>query len=146
MLRDLMREGFLICVRRGDTVADAVAAMTTNDVGIVSIIDGAGLAGVLSERDVVQRVVARGLDPRSTTVDSVMTSDVVTAEDTMDFKVAMEIMAKRKIRHLPVVRGDRLVSMLSIRDLMWAEREELEIECRELHAYIHAVSPDALAR
>jgi CBS domain-containing protein len=145
-LREIMREGFLHTVRASASVYDAAAMMARENVGIVAVMDDEALVGVLSERDVVQRVVARGLDPRSVPVNRVMTSDVIVATDAEDYQAAMQMMDARNIRHLPVVRGRRVVSMLSIRDLMRAEMSRLESDCREMHAYLHSVPPEGPPR
>ncbi|MGH7399005.1 MAG: CBS domain-containing protein, partial [Candidatus Rokuibacteriota bacterium] len=67
-LRDVMRPGFLYVVQRGAPVRQAAQVMTANNVGIVLVLDGERLVGVFSERDVVRRVVDRGLDPDRTPV------------------------------------------------------------------------------
>jgi len=74
-LRDIMRYGFLFTVKRQSTVAEAAHLMAKNNVGIVSVLDGDKLIGVFSERDVVQRVISRGLDPARTSVEDAMTTD-----------------------------------------------------------------------
>ena len=79
-LRGIMREGFLFTVQRNTTVATAVRTMAANNVGIVAVVDADRLCGVFSERDVVQRVVDRGLDPARTRVADVMTSSLVVAD------------------------------------------------------------------
>ena len=78
-LRDIMRPGFLVTVQRSATVTDAVHAMAAHNVGIVAVLEGDKLAGVFSERDLVRRVVDRGLDPRQTPVSDVMTVDIIVA-------------------------------------------------------------------
>src|SRR4030095_16807720 len=79
-LREIMRPGFIFSVQRDSSVADAARTMTTNNVGIVVVFAADRLVGVLSERDIVRRVVDRGLDPAATPVAEVMTTDLVVAE------------------------------------------------------------------
>jgi CBS domain-containing protein len=146
MLREIMREGFLHVVQSSASVAEAVETMARNNVGIVAVLDGQRLCGVFSERDLLQRVVAWEKDPDRLTVDQVMTRDVVTAEETEDYRSAMRLMDERNIRHLPVTRGDQLVSMLSIRDLMRAEMSRLEYEYRQIHEYVYTVPPEGPPR
>jgi CBS domain-containing protein len=117
-LRTIMREGFLFAVRTDATVADATRTMSEKNVGIVVVLSGNRLVGVFSERDAVRRVLAKGLDPTSTPIDQVMTSDVVVADEGDDSHAAMRRMDAAHIRHLPVCRGTQVVSMLSIRDLL----------------------------
>ena len=136
-LRDIMRHGFLFTLQRGATVAEACHMMATNNVGIVAVLDGDRLAGVLSERDVVQKVIDRGLDPARTPVADVMTSRLVVADADEDYQSAMSKMDQANIRHLPVVSGERLLSMLSIRDLMRVAIEDRGREIEDLKAYLY---------
>jgi CBS domain-containing protein len=117
-LREIMREGFLFAVRADATVSEAVRTMAENNVGIVAVLRLDRLAGVFSERDVVRRVIDKGLNPAVTPVEEVMTRELVVASEDEDYRVAMRMMDAANIRHLPVMRRDQLVSMLSIRDLL----------------------------
>jgi CBS domain-containing protein len=140
-LRDIMRYGFLFTVERQATVAEAVRIMTKNNVGIVSVLDGDKLVGVFSERDVVRRVVDRGLDPARTRVDQVMTADLVVADADEDYQSAIHKLDQANIRHLPVVSEGQLVSMLSIRDLLRVNMEDKDAEIHHLHEYLFQVPP-----
>ena len=140
-LRDIMRYGFLFTVGRHAAVAEAVRIMTKNNVGIVSVLDGDQLVGVFSERDVVRRVVDRGLDPLRTPVDQVMTADLVVADADEDYQSAIHKMDQANIRHLPVVSEGQLISMLSIRDLLRVNMEDKDAEIHHLHAYLFQVPP-----
>jgi CBS domain-containing protein len=138
-LREVMRPGFVHSVQREATVSAAVRVMTANNVGIVAVLDGDRLAGVFSERDVVRRVVARGLDPSTTPVEDVMTSQLVVADAGDDYQSAMRTMDAANIRHLPVVADGRLLSMLSVRDLMRVDLETKGQEIRYLTEYLYQV-------
>src|SRR2546429_8424138 len=116
-LRDIMRHGFLCTVQRGATVAEAARTMAANNVGIVAVLEGDRLVGVFSERDIVQKVVDRGLDPARTPVAEVMTVRLVVADADEDYQAAVRKMDQANIRHLPVVSGERVVSMPSVPDL-----------------------------
>ena len=140
-LRDIMRQGFLFTIQRGATVAEAVRTMAANNVGIVAVLDGDRLVGVFSERDVVRKVVARGLDPARTPVADVMTARLVVADADEDYQSAMSKMDQANIRHLPVVSGERLLSMLSIRDLMRVAIEDRGAEIEYLKEYLYQVPP-----
>ena len=101
------------------TVADAAAMMSERNIGCILVVDGEGrLAGILSERDVLNRVVAKGMDPNSTRVAQVMTSDLACCRPGTGMDDARAIMAERKIRHLPVVDAERAVGMISSRDVL----------------------------
>ena len=140
-LRDIMRPEFLVAVPCSATVADAVRSMAEHNVGIVAVLDGDKLAGVFSERDVVRRVVDRGLDPARTAVAEVYTHDIVVADADEDYQSAMRKMDQANIRHLPVVSGGRLLAMLSIRDLMRVELGDKGEEIRYLQEYLYQVPP-----
>ncbi len=144
-LRDIMRPGFLFMLQRDALVTEAVRMMATHNVGIVIVLDGDRLVGVVSERDVVRRVVDRGLDPARTPVADIMTSDIVVADPDEDYQSAMRKMDQANIRHLPVVSGGRLLSMLSIRDLMRVDIQAKGEEIRYLHQYLYQVPPDTAA-
>ena len=140
-LRDIMRHGFLFTVQRGATVAEAARTMAANNVGIVAGLEGDRLVGVFSERDIVQKVVDRGLDPARTPVAEVMTVRLVVADADEDYQSAMRKMDQANIRHLPVVSGERLLSMLSIRDLMRIAIEDRGAEIEYLKEYLYQVPP-----
>lgn len=141
-LRDIVRPDFIVTVAPGATVAEAVRTMVTHNVGMVAVLDGDRLVGLFSERDVVRRVVDIGLDPAGTPVGDVMTRDIVVADADEDYQSAMSKMDRANIRHLPVVSGGRLLSMLSIRDLTRVELGRRGDEIRYLHDYLYQVSPD----
>jgi len=141
-VRDIMRYGFLFTVQRATTVADAVRAMAAHNVGIVSVLEGDKLVGVFSERDVVRRVVDRGLDPARTPVGDVMTTELVVADADEDYQAAMRKMDQANIRHLLVVSEGRILSMISIRDLMRVHMDAQGEEIRYLREYLYQVPPD----
>lgn len=141
-LREIMRAGFLFVVQRGATVREAVQVMTANNVGIVLVLDGERLVGVFSERDVVRRVVDRGLDPGRTPVGDVMTSQIVAGDPDEDYQSAMRKMDQANIRHLLVVEGARMLSMISIRDLIRVDMQDKGEEIRYLREYLYQVPPE----
>ena len=136
-IREIMRPSFLFRIERTATVAEAVRIMSDNNVGIVAVVEGGALVGVLSERDVVQRVVARAFDTHTTLVEDVMTCDVILGDEREDCRLAMLKMDRANIRHLPIVSDGHLVSMLSVRDLLRAELDEAGIELEYLRAYLY---------
>jgi len=141
-LHDIMREGFLFAVRKDATVAEAARTMTEKNVGIVVVLENERLIGVFSERDAVQRVIDKGLDPATTAVGEVMTTDLVVADEDDDYQTAIRTMDRANIRHVPVVRKTQVVSMLSIRDLMRIDMQRMDAELRFLSEYLYTVPPD----
>lgn len=144
-LREIMRAGFLFMVQRDATVREAVQVMTDNNVGIVLVLEGERLVGVFSERDVVRRVVDRGLDPDRTPVGDVMTTEIVVGDPDEDYQSAMRKMDQASIRHLLVVKGSEMLSMISIRDLIRVDMQDKGEEIRFLREYLYQV-PQAPAR
>ncbi|MBI3768156.1 MAG: CBS domain-containing protein [Deltaproteobacteria bacterium] len=138
-LKEIMREGFIFAVQRTAPVSVAARVMETHNVGIVAVLEGTRLVGVFSERDVVRRVVNRGRDPETTPVEVVMTREMVVAAEDEDYQSAMRKIDHANIRHLPIVNGDRLVSMLSIRDLMRVDMARMSEEIAYLHEYLYQV-------
>jgi CBS domain-containing protein len=135
-LREIMVPGFVNAVQRGETVADAVRTMTDRNIGIVAVLDGDRLVGLVSERDVVRRVVARGGDPATTVVDEIMTTQIVFAGPDEAFQDAVQLMDAANIRHLPVVENGALLSMISVRDLLRVELHARREEIRYLKEYM----------
>lgn len=144
-LREIMREGFLFTVTKTATVSDAARVMNDNNVGIVAIVDGERIIGLFSERDAVRRVINKQRDPATTTMLDVMTRDLVIADEQEDYQTAMRSMDQANIRHLPVIRGAQVVSMLSIRDLMRVDLERMGDELRFLHEYLYTVPSEFLS-
>jgi CBS domain-containing protein len=106
-----------------DTFARVASILHENAISSVVVTDGARIAGIVTERDLVN-LVADGADPKATKVADRMTLDVDTVEPRTDIAEAAEHMARLRIRHLPVVEDDRLVGIISIRDLTnWAVQE-----------------------
>jgi CBS domain-containing protein len=141
-LRHVVQRLNMISVSPNAPVLEAAASMTEGRVGAIPVLDDADrLVGIFSERDLMTRVVVAGRDPRQTRVAEVMTHEVVTAalDDSVDR--CLEKMRGAGCRHLPVVEGGRVISMLSMRDLLLDEIEEQTEEIRHLRAYIHQEAP-----
>jgi CBS domain-containing protein len=107
-----------------DTFADVAKLMRTNGISSVVVLEGKKLAGIVTERDIVNLVAAGG-DPQSVKVMHGMTRrDLETINSKTDIGAAAEHMVERNIRHLPVVDGGQVVGIISIRDLTkWAAEE-----------------------
>lgn len=104
-------------VTPADTVASAVNEMAELNIGALPVVDNGRLVGIVSERDVLKRIVKDRLDPDATKVAEVMSADPVTGTPRMRVFEAMRIMSAKRFRHLPIVEGDRLVSMVSMGDV-----------------------------
>jgi CBS domain-containing protein len=125
----------------GDSVRDASRYMTERRVGAVAVLDGDRLSGIVSERDIMGRVVAAGRDLDQTRVGDVMTRELVVAHAADTHEDGLRMMKQAGCRHLPVVEGDRLIGMISQRDLLQIDISEKDEEIRWLNAYIHFIPP-----
>jgi CBS domain-containing protein len=114
---DVIGEQRLATLSAGDSVQAAVEMMTLHRIGAIPIVEEGRLIGIFTERDVVARVVAPGLDPNATPLVSVMTHAPETLTPTASVRDALELMKEGHFRHLPVLDDDRLVGIVSIRDL-----------------------------
>jgi CBS domain-containing protein len=125
----------VLSIAKEATVLDAVRAMVSARVGATVVLDTGRLAGVFTERDVVTRVVFKGLDPAKTGVAEVMTKSVVTVREDADRSSALKLMTEHHIRHLPVLDAEgRVITMLSMRHLLRAEVQDLRQTVWELVA------------
>lgn len=136
-LDQVLHKRTLVSAAPQETVLDVARRMAAARVGAVVVLDEGRLAGVFSERDLMSRVVVAGRDPATTRVDEVMTREVVTAEITDRTGACEEKMRRTGCRHLPVLAAGRVVTMLSMRDLLQDDLEEQLAENRQLLAYIH---------
>ncbi len=120
IVRDILsKKGTRVWSLDGEaTVAEAARYMAQQNIGAVLVLDGDRIAGMFSERDVLQRVVAEGRDPASTMVGEVMTREVACCTLDTTLEEARGAMKNRRIRHLPVVDdSERLLGVVSIGDL-----------------------------
>ena len=93
-------------VKVGDTIVEAAKAMRGEDSGIVPIVDGNRLVGVLTDRDIVTRVIAAEKDPSTVKVEDIATENLVTIDPDQDLDEALRLMAEHQVRRLPVVEED----------------------------------------
>jgi CBS domain-containing protein len=101
-----------------DNVRTVARKMSDRNIGAVAVLEGGKLVGVFSERDLMTRVVAAGLNPDDTSVSAVMTKNIVVADPIDDVSSAVQKMHLLGCRHLPVVDHGNLLGMISLRDLL----------------------------
>jgi CBS domain-containing protein len=120
---------------------DAAAAMAERHIGAVMVLGEGHTAGLFSERDLLTRVVLKGLDPRTTPVSAVMSTDLVYVTPQTPIHEAMAVMTERRCRHLPVMDGERLAGLVSIGDCTrWVSRDQ-HATIQHLTDYIHQKYP-----
>lgn len=108
----------LLTIRVDAKVADAARMMSTGHVGCLLVIDARRrLVGILSERDIMRDVVAKAADPMTLSVGDIMKTNVVTCRMDTTITQVQKLMAKHRVRHLPVLEGDDPVGMVSSRDV-----------------------------
>jgi CBS domain-containing protein len=105
-----------------ETLRDAARAMREGDFGSMPVVDDGQVTGILTDRDIVVRAVAEGLDPAAR-VGDVASRDPVTVEPGEDLDDAMDLMARHRIRRLPVVEDGRLVGVVSQADVALGAKE-----------------------
>lgn len=129
-LRQLVKDRRLYSVKDSSTVLEAARYMMEYNIGAVPVLREGDLAGILSERDIMNRVVAAGRTPGTTAVSEVMTPNprAVAADETID--ECLFIMREFGFRHLPVVDGKDLKGVVSLRDVLMHQSAELQRETR----------------
>ena len=124
-------------VAPGDTVFTAAVKMAEAHIAALVVVeDGDKLIGIITERDMTQRVVAKGADPSATPVSEIMTKNPDTLSPDDSAGDALELMQTRNYRHLPVAEDGVCVGMVSIRDLYAAVKSALEEDIREKEAFV----------
>lgn len=118
------------------SVSDAVAEMNRHRVGAILVVDGAKLAGIFTERDVLRRVVGAGLDPRRVSIAEVMTAEVLTIGPEATLEETSTIFTEKRCRHLPVLEAGRLVGLISIGDITRWMSDSHRHEAEHLKNYI----------
>lgn len=122
-------------------VRAAAQEMTEKNIGAVAVVEAGKLAGIFSERDIMSRVVARGLNPDNTPVDVVMSKELVVAAPSENVDAALQKMHSIRARHLPVVDDGKLIGMISIRDLLEVDDEQQRAKATFLNELV-TYSPD----
>ena len=118
------------------TVCQALELMAQKNIGAVVVIEGGQLAGILSERDYARKVILRGRTSRDTPVRDIMTEEVFCVRPDYTVEQCMALMTDKRVRHLPVLEGDRLVGLVSIGDVVKAIISEQEFMIGQLESYI----------
>jgi len=137
-IHDLLkkREGANYSLSPQDIVFDALQTLSNHNVGALMVLDGGKLVGVFSERDYTRKIALAGKSSRDTRVQEIMTSSVVSVAPTVKTRDCLALMAQKGIRHLPVVDGEKVLGMISIRDIMNDIIADHELTISQLEHYI----------
>jgi len=130
------RPNTLWSLRPDDTVYEAIKVFAEKGVGALMVMDKGKLVGILSERDYTRKIALQGKNSKETKVSEIMTRNVFVVKPTSRTRECMAIMSENNFRHLPVVDGDTVVGMVSIRDLMNDIITENEMTISQLESYI----------
>ncbi len=120
------------------TVREAIALLAGRRFGALPVMDGDEVAGIFSERDVVYRLHEFGAEALDRPVHAVMTAPAVTVTPDTQVMAALSLMTRRRIRHLPVVEGGRMIGFVSIGDLVKYRIDRIESEAEAMRTYIQS--------
>jgi CBS domain-containing protein len=132
----------LAVVGPGSSVFEAAHLMTERGIGAVPVVDDDRLAGIFTERDIMTRVVAAGLDPSRTHIRDVMSTDLVVADVMEGCEETLARLQRARVRHLLVLKEGRLVGIVSLRDLIDHELADKDETLALLNAYVHYIPAD----
>ena len=135
MLRD---KSVVLSVPPTATVYEALVLMASHDVGALVVLEQDRLCGMFSERDYARKVILQGKASKDLVVSEIMTPHVFTVEPDDSVEACMAVMTERKVRHLPVVDGGRVVGVVSIGDAVKALLREQQFVISQLEGYITA--------
>ena len=99
-------------------VFDAIALMADKNIGALPVLENGRLIGIISERDYTRKVILMGKSSQEIRVEEIMTQELVTADPTDTVVDCMRVMTEERVRHLPVIKGAKIVGVLSIGDLV----------------------------
>ncbi len=137
IIPDIVKDQKLRALSEQSTVREAAKQMADNDIAAIVVTDDDGkLLGIVTERDMTRRIIAKDLDANTVTVGEIMTRNPDTLAPGDSALDALELMRTRKYRHLPVVDDGSVVGMVSIRDLYAAVKTALEQDIRETEAFV----------
>jgi CBS domain-containing protein len=134
ILRD--RTGPVISARPTDMVRAVVDLLAQHRIGAVPVVDGDSIAGIFSERDLVRLMSSYGPEALDRRLDDVMTKSPVMCDSNMAVIAALSQMTQKRIRHLPVIDGGKLVGFVSIGDLVKYRIDRIEAEAAAMRDYI----------
>jgi CBS domain-containing protein len=120
------------------SVLEAIRMMAERHVGALLVMQGNTLSGIVSERDYARKVILMGRSSADTPVRDIMTTPVLTVQPETTVEKCMQLMTERRVRHLPVTDGGRVIGMVSIGDLVKAVIAEQQQQIEQLESYIHS--------
>jgi len=120
------------------TVLDAVQKMAEHHIGSIVVLDGESLVGIFTERDLLNRVIAKGLDPKTVALSDAMSKNVTTVPYQDTIEGCYDKMQETKCRHIPIVDGDKVVGVVTMRNILEFLSEQMKDENIQLKKYIQS--------
>lgn len=145
-ISELVNDRPLYSITADLSVAEVAKYMAEKNIGAIPVVEESRLIGIFSERDMVTRVIAKGLDPLQTQVREVMTTRIVVATAEETYESCLKKMQQLHCRHLPIVSGEQLIGMVSLRDLLMIDIDKKEQDLEYLHSYIYTIPPGMAKR
>jgi CBS domain-containing protein len=138
IVKDILEaKGYVVWTINSDAmVYDALALMAEKNVGALVVVEAERPIGVISERDYARNMILKGRTSRDTAVREIMSPLAVTVRPENDLEECMELMTDRRVRHLPVMQGDKIIGIVSIGDLVKGIISMKEFIIEELEKYI----------
>ena len=130
------RDPTIISCTPQDSVQTAAQLLAEKRIGALPVLEGPKVAGIFSERDILYCLAKEGAAALGRSVGEVMTSPAITIDRNTDALKALSLMTKRRIRHLPVMDGERMVGFVSIGDLVKHGMDRIEQEAEQMREYI----------
>ena len=132
----------VVALHRDVSAHEAVELMNKNRIGCLVVINSEGVVGILTERDLLERVLEQCKNPKETKVSEIMTRQVIVGKPDMQLAEATELMFEKKVKKLPIVEGNRLVGLITLTDIARVARldkktmELIETRTRFLEAFV----------
>jgi CBS domain-containing protein len=128
--------GDVISITPEASVFDAIKLMADRAVGSLLVMQGEELIGIVTERDYARKVILLGRSSETTRVEKIMSTEIIAASVEQTVQECMSLMTEKRIRHLPVVAGDRVIGLISIGDLVQAIISDQQQAIEQLENYI----------
>lgn len=138
LVRDILKNkgNKVYSIAPDQTVYEAIAKMDELNIGALIVLNDQELKGIISERDYRSKVILKGRSSKSTNVSEIMTPNVYCVKLTDSVETCMSIMTDKKFRHLPVMKRDQIVGVISIGDLVKTIISKQKFEIKNLRHYI----------
>jgi CBS domain-containing protein len=138
IVKDILEaKGYVVWTIHPDAmVYDALVLMAEKNVGALVVAEGERPIGVISERDYARNMILKGRTSRDTAIREIMTPLAVTVRPEQDLEECMELMTDKRVRHLPVMQGDKLIGIISIGDIVKGIISTKEFIIEQLEKYI----------